>query len=178
LTVLIVLSTHRYTEEFAMSLASRLHSLCTPSTNIAFVCCPTGFVAFQRTKPIAGATLLEYDQRFAVLSPKQFVPYDLDEPDVFPDSLKENFDIVVVDPPFLNEVTNRKLTQTLSQILKPEGKLVIITSTSVEDIICRLYDEPPLGRLRRTAINVEHGRLANDFACWGSWEGAEDFGQD
>ena len=39
-----------------------------------------------------------------MLSPKQFFPYDLDEPDVFPESLKEKFDIVVADPPFLNEV--------------------------------------------------------------------------
>jgi len=56
-------------------------------------------------KRLENAKLLEFDQRFAVLSPKQFVPYDLDEPDDFPESLKESFEIVVVDPPFLNEVS-------------------------------------------------------------------------
>lgn len=36
----------------------------------------------------------------------------------------------------------------------------------------------PLGPLRETALSVEHGRLANDFSCWGSWDGAERFGED
>jgi len=45
------------------------------------------------------------DQRFAVLAPEQYVPYDLDEPDNFPVQLKESFDLAVVDPPFLNEVS-------------------------------------------------------------------------
>jgi len=129
-------------------------------------------------KPLPGAALLEYDQRFAVLSPRQFVPYDLDEPDDFPEALKEIFDVAVVDPPFLNEITNRKLSQTLRQILNPKGKLVVITSTSVEDVLYKLYDTTPLGPLRKTSIDVEHGRLANDFACWGSWEGAEALGKD
>jgi EEF1A lysine methyltransferase 1 len=55
--------------------------------------------------PLPGARLLEYDQRFSVLSPKQFIPYDLNEPDTFPASLREHFDVVVIDPPYLNEVS-------------------------------------------------------------------------
>ncbi|KAF4623401.1 hypothetical protein D9613_001465 [Agrocybe pediades] len=127
-------------------------------------------------KPLRNARLLEYDQRFSILSPRQFFPYDMNEPDVFPEELRKNVDIAVVDPPFLNEDTHTKVLQTIRQILHPKSKLVLLTSTSIEDIILRLYDEPPLGPLRRTGLTVEHGRLANDFACWASWEGAEEFG--
>lgn len=56
-------------------------------------------------KQLAGVKLLEFDRRFSILSPSQFVPYDLDEPDKFPNSLKGTFDFAVVDPPFLNEVS-------------------------------------------------------------------------
>jgi len=129
-------------------------------------------------KPLTTATLLEYDQRFAVLSPKQFIPYDIDEPDDFPESLRAKVDIVVVDPPFLNEVTNAKVIRTLRQILHLNSKLILLTSTSIEDILSKLYNTPPLGPLRRTSIDPEHGRLANDFACWGSWDGAENLGKD
>ncbi|CAA7267726.1 unnamed protein product [Cyclocybe aegerita] len=168
------LSQFWYSEAFANRLADCLHSLCTPTTKIAFVCCPTGFVAFQHKKKLEGARLLEFDQRFAVLSPSQFVPYDLNEPDVFPEVLKESFDLVVVDPPYLNEVTNRQIAKTLRQILHPtNGKLLVITSTSVEDVLSDVYVEQPLGPLKKTAIDVEHKKLANDFACWGSWDGAE-----
>jgi len=62
-------------------------------------------VAFRHLHPRANTRLLELDQRFAVLAPEQYVPYDLDEPDNFPVQLTESFDLAVVDPPFLNEVS-------------------------------------------------------------------------
>ncbi|KIM39081.1 hypothetical protein M413DRAFT_75189 [Hebeloma cylindrosporum] len=172
------LSQFWYSEESAATIAEHIHSLCTPSTNIAFLCCPTAFVAFQHKKRLENAKLLEFDQRFAILSPKQFIPYDIDEPDVFPESLRGKVEIAVADPPFLNEVTNKKLLQTLKQILHPtKGKLLLLTSTSVEKIIEKVYDAPPIGPLRKTSIEIEHGQLANDFACWGSWDGAENLGK-
>ncbi|PPQ63544.1 hypothetical protein CVT24_004774 [Panaeolus cyanescens] len=173
------LSQFWYSDAFAERLASALNGLCEPSTKIAFLCCPTAFVGFQHFHPHANAMLMEYDERFAVLSPQQFVHYDLNEPDVFPEDLRESFDIIVADPPYLNEKTNVKLKTTVDQIIKPAtGKLVMITSTIVEKIIQNLYGESPIGHLKRTAIEVEHAnQLGNDFAVWGSWDGAEDFGK-
>lgn len=55
-------------------------------------------------KRLENVKLLEYDQRFAVLSPKQFIPYDIDEPEDVPESLLGKVEIAVADPPFLNEV--------------------------------------------------------------------------
>ena len=100
----VLINIHRYTETFANRLAETLHSLCDSTTKVVFMCCPTAFVAFQHMKRLDNAMLLEYDQRFAVLSPKQFIPYDLDEPDIFPESLKGSVELAVVDPPFINEV--------------------------------------------------------------------------
>jgi len=54
---------------------------------------------------------------------------------------------------------------------------LLITSISVEEIIQKVYDAPPLGPLRKTSIEIDHGQLANDFACWGSWEGADNLGK-
>jgi hypothetical protein len=87
-----------------MRFAQILHSLCTPSTSIAFLCCPTAFVAFQHTKALKNAKLLEIDGRFGVLAPRHYVPYDMEEPTTLPASLTGAVDIAVVDPPFLNEV--------------------------------------------------------------------------
>ncbi|KAF8641533.1 hypothetical protein AX16_009910 [Volvariella volvacea WC 439] len=171
------LSQFWYKADFAYKLARHLHSLCAPETKIAFLCCPTAFVAFQHQNPHTGARLLEVDQRFAVLSPKAYFPYDMDEPDIIPEDLKGKVDIAIVDPPFLNEDTNTKLSTTLKLLLHPtKGKLVLLTSVSIEDILRRIYASPPIGPLRRTTLEVEHNRLANDFACWGTWDGAEDFG--
>ncbi|KAF9466958.1 putative N6-adenine methyltransferase-domain-containing protein [Collybia nuda] len=172
------LSQFWYSTAFATRLARYVRSLCTTSSTVAFMCCPTAFVAFQHTNPLEGARLLEYDQRFAVLAPKKFIPYDLDEPDDFPEVLRGSVDVVVVDPPFLNETTNKKIIKTVLQILHPtRGKLLLLSSPSIEKILHRLYDKEPIGPLHRTSLTVEHGELANDFACWGSWEGAQDIGK-
>ncbi len=52
-------------------------------------------------------------------------------------------------------------------------------STSVEEILEKLYDAPPVqvSPLRRTAFDPQHGKHVNSLACWGLWEGAEDFGR-
>ncbi|KAF5328489.1 hypothetical protein D9611_014542 [Ephemerocybe angulata] len=172
------LSQFWYSNEFADHLSTKLHGMCTRETKIAFMCSPTAFVSFQHMKQLPGAHVFEVDSRFAALSPRQFVPYDLDSPDDFPKKFQGFFDIVVVDPPFLNEVTNVKVSSTIRQIIKPKGKLLLITSTSIEDIFKKVYSEPPLGPLRKTALDVQHGQLANDFASWGNWDGAEEFGRD
>ncbi|ESK82288.1 n-6 adenine-specific dna methyltransferase 2 [Moniliophthora roreri MCA 2997] len=163
------LSQFWYSTAFATRLAQSIRSITRPSDNIAFLCCPTAFVAFQHEYSSKNARLLEFDKRFSVLDPKRFIPYD--------ESLRGTVDVAVVDPPFLNEVTNKNLATTLRQILNPKrGKLVMITSTSVENVLDEVYSQPPLGALRRAVLEVEHGQLANDFACWGSWDGAERFG--
>ncbi|KAJ2922382.1 hypothetical protein H1R20_g14715, partial [Candolleomyces eurysporus] len=172
------LSQFWYSDSFATRTAEAIHAQCSEDTKIAFLCCPTAFVAFQNVKQLKEAYVFEVDQRFAVLSPTQYIFYDLDEPNAFPERFEHYFDFVVVDPPFLNEVTNRKISTTLRQIMKSkDSKLLLLTSTSVEDVVKQVYDEPPVGPLKRTALVVEHGQLANDFASWGSWEGAENFGK-
>ncbi|KAJ7716227.1 putative N6-adenine methyltransferase-domain-containing protein [Mycena maculata] len=169
------LSQFWYTTPFAMRFARLLHSLCTRTTAIAFLCCPTAFVAFQHVRPLRNARLLEVDGRFGVLT-HQYVPYDMEEPTALPEYLTGAIDIAVVDPPFLNEYTNANVVKTLRRIMRPEGKLILLTSTSISDVLEKLYDAPPLGPLRRTKIEVVHGQLQNDFGCWGSWEGAEELG--
>ncbi|KAF9527075.1 putative N6-adenine methyltransferase-domain-containing protein [Crepidotus variabilis] len=172
------LSQFWYNPSFAERLADLIHTLA-PDTavKVAFLCCPTAFVAFQHAKHHPGAALLEYDQRFAVLSPKQFVHYDLNEPDTFPEALQGQVDLAIADPPFLNEATNRKLSQTLRQILHPtRGRLLLLTSTQVQDVLNEVYNQAPLGPLYKTKIVVEHSQLQNDFACWGSWPEAANLG--
>lgn len=96
---------NRYNNRFATTLARFIRSQCADeTTRVAFLCCPTAFVGFQHTNPLPETRLLEFDSRFALLDPRRFVKYDLDEPDHIPESLKGTVDICVADPPFLNEV--------------------------------------------------------------------------
>ncbi|KAI5474610.1 N(6)-adenine-specific DNA methyltransferase [Pseudohyphozyma bogoriensis] len=175
------LSQFWYSTPFATELAKWVYALCEPTTTVAFISCPTAYVAFQHTNPLPNTKLLEFDRRFANLDSKAFIHYDLDDPENLPKEFVDaKVDIVVADPPFLNEATNRKLAKTLKLILKPEGKLMLLTSTSVSHILPSIYDTPPLGPLHWSGLKVTHANnLANDFKCWSSWkvEGVEEGGE-
>jgi len=169
----------RYTTHFAHQLAEAVHEIVpspTEHSNIAYICCPTGYIASQKLYPSKTTLLLEYDQRFAVAAAScggHFVPYDLTE-DNIPNALVGTVELAIVDPPFLNEVTNRHLARDLMQLLHPtKGKLVLITATSVTCLL-EVYDRvPQLGPLRLSELQPEHVGLRNDFACWTTWEGGE-----
>lgn len=101
----------RYTTEFAHRLAEAVNAVIpapTEGSNIAYICCPTGYIALQHLHQSATTLLLEYDQRFAVAAASSggghFVHYDLEE-DNIPDTIKETVELAIVDPPFLNEVS-------------------------------------------------------------------------
>jgi hypothetical protein len=102
--VLTNLIQSRYSDSFATRIAEAIHAQCSVGSRVAFLCAPTAFVAFQNVKQSKEAYVFEVDQRFAVLSPRQYVFYDLDEPEAFPQRFRHYFDFVVADPPFLNEV--------------------------------------------------------------------------
>ncbi|KAH8822400.1 putative N6-adenine methyltransferase-domain-containing protein [Flagelloscypha sp. PMI_526] len=181
------LSQFWYTTTFATHLAKSLLTLIpSSSTKVGFVCCPTGYVAFQNYYAQTegegtrhpNTKLLEIDHRFGVLAKEQYVYYDLFKPDEYPKDLNGWFDLIIVDPPFLNEETNTSLCTTFSQILNPStGKLLIITGASVQETCLKVYgDSPPTGPLRETKLDVKHTGLANEFVCLGSWSGAEEWG--
>ncbi|GAA5984363.1 hypothetical protein JCM10908_003315 [Rhodotorula pacifica] len=166
------LSQFWYSASFATRFSRFLYSLCTTQTRIAFLSCPTAYIGFQHENPLPDAWLWEYDTRFKLVAGDKFVHYNLEESEVYPEELRGTVDIAIADPPFLNEVTNRYFATTLRSLLNPNGKLILLTSTSVSSILPKVYTEAPIGPLRRTTMEVEHagGRLQNDFACWASWE--------
>lgn len=104
---------YRYTTRFAHQLAEAVHAVVpapTEGSNIAYICCPTGYIAAQSCHPSSTTLLLEFDQRFAVAAASSggghFIHYDLEE-DKLPNTVKGTVELAVVDPPFLNEVSLR-----------------------------------------------------------------------
>lgn len=141
--------------------------MCGPHTKIAFISCPTAYVGFQYEHHVPGARLFEYDTRFRTFAGDAFVHYDLHEPeDNLPQDMLGQTNIAVVDPPFLNRVTNENVARTLKKLMRNDGKLVLLTSTSVRDEVQEVYKNV-VGGLKETQIKVEHaGGISNEFACW------------
>ena len=135
--------------------------------------------------------MLEYDRRFSIVAGECFVHYDLDAPLSFlrMEALRGSQDVVVVDPPFHSEVipvphhsasdynlqscngtqvSQKKIASTIAHILRAGGQLVLLTGLTLSSLIDGIY-QPPLPKLRRRDIVIEHdgvGRLATPYGCW------------
>jgi hypothetical protein len=70
------------------------------------------------------------------------------------------------------------LAQTLRKILSPEGRILLLTDTTKVPDFEEIYSFEPLGKLRRTDVEVVHeGGLAVNYGVWASWTGGESFGK-
>ena len=94
---------------------------------IACVSCPTLFFALRKHCPRLSkrVKLFEYDKRFARLGSEAFVLYDYQSPLDVPRDLRETFDVVVADPPFLSEECLTKTAVTVKFLAK--DKIILCT---------------------------------------------------
>ncbi|KAF8479438.1 putative N6-adenine methyltransferase-domain-containing protein [Gautieria morchelliformis] len=152
-------------------LAQAVKLICPINARVAFMCCPTGYVSFKEIAlPTQTTLLLEYDRRFSIVAGSNFVHYDLDHALSFlhAEDLGGSQDVVVVDPPFHSEVSQKKIALTVAHILRPGGRLVLLTGVMLSSLIDSIY-RSPLPKLRRRDIVIEHdgvGRLATPYGCW------------
>ncbi|PWN50904.1 hypothetical protein IE53DRAFT_314879 [Violaceomyces palustris] len=159
-----------------------------PNPKLGFLSCPTGYVSYLHLYPdsFRNVHLFEYDTRFSLLSGTNFTRYDLNRPLDFNDSqrFRGSFDLIVVDPPFLNEVTNRSMGETVKFLLKQgtptqttnRGKVILITGRSISEFACSVGVYDDLKPLTPFPLHVQHASgLANDFAIWGNWQGVDRF---
>ena len=84
---------------------------------------------------IIAVKLFEYDKRFASVAGKDFVYFDYKSPMTFgqlaseePElCLREYFDVIIADPPFLSEECMTKTSVTVRYLAKKEAKILYCT---------------------------------------------------
>jgi EEF1A lysine methyltransferase 1 len=171
-----------YTDETANTLAEQLLDRATSETNIAIVSAPSVYVALRNQlslrpeQPRPVVKLLEYDRRFEVVGP-DFVYYDFEQPLVLPREMKNCFDRIICDPPFLSEdcqtktaLTVRFLAQAWRHMDAEAGGLRFISCTGerMESTILKLYGK--IGT-RTTSFEPKHSKgLSNEFRCYANFE--------
>lgn len=209
--------------KLAECIASHLQTLSNQlgrQARVAFLCSPTAFVAFQhrfgvsstdqtacsKDSSVAGFQsdlrwqsgsnmwMFEIDERFKVAARDGgFVKYDFNTPVKGLAEMRFRIDMVVIDPPFLNERTTTLIAQTVHHILLPPaqtcsaaslptpsrgGSILLLTGKQIAAFAVRTYPLPGHPDLVRTRLDVQHdgGRLSNEFGAWASWEGGRTFG--
>lgn len=133
--------------------------------------------------------LLEIDERFAIAARHGgFIRYDFNVPlkGLAPlvEEGQQGVDMVVIDPPFLNEKTTDRVATSVHHLLKAsplsgkgEASILLLTGDSISGYARQVYPlSAPSGEkgkpLQRTPLVVEHegGRLSNEFGAWCNWQ--------
>ena len=101
-------------------------------SRIACVSSPTAYKRIREIKPESVvAKCLEFDIRFEVYE-EDFIFYDFNEPLKLDASLKNSFDLVIADPPYLSEECLCKTAVTVKFLAK--DKILLCTGSSYIDI--------------------------------------------
>lgn len=64
-----------------------------------------------------------------------FVHYDYKSPLNVPEELKNSFDFIIADPPFISEECLVKIAQTIRLLSKNTSKLIICTGSVVQELV-------------------------------------------
>jgi len=156
------LSQFWYDDITANALAREALAVAGENGRIACVSSPTAYKKVKELKPeTVEAKCFEYDRRFQIYG-QDFVFYDFNDPLNMDVSLKNYFDIVIADPPFLSEDCLTKTAMTVKFLAK--DKIILCTGAVMEELAFKLLHVLPC-QFRPTHQN----RLQNEFLCYANY---------
>ena len=132
---------------------------------IALVSCPSLYEHVKRLQPL-NLKLFEYDERFSRYG-TDFQVYDYSKADnhMYLEEYSGEFDLILVDPPFLSEECIEKVSKTITKMLAKNGKLVLCSGKAV-----RVWAEKYMN-LKICMFQPEHERnLGNEFASYANFD--------
>ncbi|KAK4301670.1 hypothetical protein Pmani_026199 [Petrolisthes manimaculis] len=152
-----------YHEDTAMELARECLRLAGNDGSIACVSAPTLYRALKKLEHNCTVKVFEYDTRFAVYK-DDFVFYDYKNPLAVSRELREQFDVVVADPPYLSEECLTKTAVTVKFVMKEDARIILCTGHVMEDLVNRL-----LG-VSKCQFEIKHeNNLSNPFVCYANY---------
>jgi len=182
-TALFGLSQFWYSEETCLGLAAEIRRLagelqrdCPTSAagqtatrvRVACISCPSTYkalIADPLLLRVIEPVLLEVDTRFAAFGPS-YIHYDFNEPLRLPAELLSSFDVVAMDPPYLNAHTLGEFTKTFEALRRDGHTRLILCSGAVMLPHARtLLNARPV----RFRIAHSHG-LSNPFAMYVNYD--------
>ncbi|XP_071746801.1 EEF1A lysine methyltransferase 1 [Lepeophtheirus salmonis] len=158
------LSQFWYTEETAASLAKEAIRIAKSDGMVACISCPTLYIAIKKYFPEnKNVYLFEYDQRFQKIARDKFVFYDFNAPVDVPRDFRDQFSVVIADPPFLSDECITKTAITVKYLGK--DKIIFCTGKKMTDMCDRLMSL----KVRKFAPKHKNN-LANEFCCLTNYE--------
>ncbi|KAF5180420.1 Protein-lysine n-methyltransferase, partial [Thalictrum thalictroides] len=121
--------------------------------------------------PTISIQLLEYDKRFEQYG-SDFTFYDYNQPEGLPPALKNSYQVVVADPPYLSKECLEKVAQTMVFLMQPgEFYLLLLTGGVQRERAAELLSLYPCG------FRPQHSsKLGNEFLLFTNYDPEERLG--
>lgn len=108
--------------------------------------------------------MFEFDARFAVFK-ENFILYDYRNPLGIPRDLREAYDVIVADPPYLREDCLTKVALTIKFVAKPNARIILCTGKVMVKLAKSLMDL----NIQNFEIIHDKERLSNPFGCFANY---------
>ena len=135
------LNQYWYSETTIRTMVAAIESL--PVQRVAFLSTPTLALALTSVALRAESMLFEYDERFRGCC-GSFALYDFRHADAFDPALCGQFDLVVIDPPYITRDVWAMFLRTAGLLLAPGGHLLLTTVPRNGLVLQELMDASPL----------------------------------
>merc|ERR1712228_1054082 len=130
----------------------------------ACIAAPTLYRQIKKMDKDFNAKVFEYDKRFSAYG-DDFIFFDYKNPLSIPRDLREKFDVVFADPPFLSEECLTKTMVTVKFLAKDGAKLVLCTGAVMAELADRLAG------LKVCKFDPVHqNSLSNPFQCFANFD--------
>ena len=159
------LSQFWYSDETANDLAKAVINAVGDGGRIACISAPTLYRACKKVENTkVSFDLFEYDKRFAAYG-DNFHFYDYKAPLDVNRELREKYDLVFADPPFLSEECLTKTMVTVKFLTKEGGNIVLCTGAVMANLANRLAN------LNVCQYQPVHqNSLSNPFQCFANFD--------
>ena len=159
------LSQFWYSDETANDLAKAVINAVGDGGRIACISAPTLYRACKKIENTkVNFDLFEYDKRFAAYG-ENFHFYDYKAPLDVNRELREKYDLVFADPPFLSEECLTKTMVTVKFLTKEGGNIVLCTGAVMANLANRLAN------LNVCQYQPVHqNSLSNPFQCFANFD--------
>lgn len=142
--------------------------------NVACLACPSMFKALRAigVPPWLRLVLFEVDLRFAVFG-DAFVHFDFNSPLGFPATMRATFDVIALDPPFLQRDCLAAFAETVAALRRPVGPGA--SGLGVRVLLCTgtvmAKDAGELLSVHPVRLHVGHAnRLSNPFSLYVNYD--------
>ncbi|GAX73222.1 hypothetical protein CEUSTIGMA_g675.t1 [Chlamydomonas eustigma] len=126
----------------AATIEALVQEILSSASRVAFLSTPSVYFSLPKDSEVKKSSwVFDFDEQWR--TDPHFCKYDFNKPEDLPGNLLNDFDMVVIDPPFITREVWEKYTKAAKLLLKNEGKVIASTVAENDGLLSELLGSKP-----------------------------------